>query len=300
MEILDNAPPRGVLHHYCRLGFIHWGADIESTTFTDCRVHWPPVGECDCCTVTVGDGIDSHGQFTDIQQAIDALGNRGGVVCIGRGFYTVKTGLVLNNTKRNVIIRGMGPATRILFAPSPEASRVFLTIKDTEHVRLEDVFVVSINAEALIRMTESHFCRVEDCTLINVPGRPNRQEPAARAIDLAEDCSHCEIARNALLAAKAVTSTSGQVRELLVRDNQILALQVSILINEGQGVEILHNQMRGLPRRLFSTDSNLSRDNIDDFQVLVSMPSGLQPPLRISRPPACSYSRGIASSSSRT
>ena len=38
---------------------------------------------------TVGDGIDSHGQFTDIQQAIDALGGRGGVVCVGRGVYTV-------------------------------------------------------------------------------------------------------------------------------------------------------------------------------------------------------------------
>jgi hypothetical protein len=270
VESLIDAPPRGMLHHYCRLGFIHWGTDIDSTTFTDCRDHWPPVGECDCCTVTVGDGVDSHGQFTDIQQAINALGNRGGVVCIGRGFYTVTAGLVLNNTKRNVIIRGMGPATRILFAPPQGAPRVFLTIERTEHVRLEDVFVVSVNAEALIRITESHFCHVEDCTLINVPGRPNDQVPAARAIDLAGDCSHCEIARNALLAAKAVTSTRGQVRELIVRDNQILALQISILINQGQGVEILHNQMRGLPRGLFNIDINLSRDSIDAFQVFVS------------------------------
>ena len=228
------------------------------------------MGECDCCTVTVGDGIDSHGQFTDIQQAINALGNRGGVVCIGRGFYTVTAGLVLNNTKRNVIIRGMGPATRILFAPPQGAPRVFLNIERTEHVRLENVFVVSVNADALIRITESHFCGVEDCTLINVPGRSNDQVLAARAIDLAGDCSHCEIARNALLAAKAVTSTSGQVRELIVRDNQILALQVSILINQAQGVEILHNQMRGLPREAFSIDINLSRDSIDAFQLLVS------------------------------
>ena len=76
--------------------------------------------------MTVGDGVDSHGQFTDIQQAIDSLGNRGGVVCIGRGFYTVTAGLVLNNTKRNVILRGTGPATRIFFAPAEGTSRVFL------------------------------------------------------------------------------------------------------------------------------------------------------------------------------
>lgn len=270
VEILQDAPPRGILHHYCRLGFIHWGADIGTTTFTDCREHWPPLC-CEAgCTVTVGDGIDSHGQFTDIQQAIDALGNRGGVVCIGRGFYTVTSGLVLNNTKRNVILRGMGPATRILFAPPQGAPRVFLTIERTDHVRLESVFVVSANAEALVRMTESHFCRVEDCILVNMPGRSDDQVPAARAIDLAEDCSHCEIARNALLAAKAVTSTSGQVRELQVRDNQILALQISILINQGQGVEIFHNQMRGLPREAFTVDINLSRDTIDVFQTSVS------------------------------
>ncbi|MGH7944569.1 MAG: DUF6519 domain-containing protein, partial [Opitutaceae bacterium] len=267
VEILQNAPPRGILHHYCRLGFIHWGAN---PTFTDCRPHWPPVGECDCCTVTVGDGIDSHGQFTDIQQAINALGNRGGVVCIGRGFYTVTAGLVLNNTKRNVILRGMGPATRILFAPAEGAPRVFLNIERTEHVRLESVFVVSVDAEALVRITESHFCRVQDCILVNVPGGSDEQGLAARAIDFAGACSRCEIARNALLAAKAVTSTNGQVRELMVHDNQILALQVSILINQAHGVEILHNQMRGLPQETFTTDINLSRSTIDAFQVLVS------------------------------
>lgn len=267
VESLQDAPPRGILHHYCRLGFIHWGVDIN--TFTDCRSHWPPECGCGCCTVTVGDGVDSHGQFTDIQQAIDALGNRGGVVCIGRGFYTLTDGLVLNDTKRNVILRGMGPATRILFAPSEDVPRVFLSIEDTEHVRLENMFIVSLNAEALVRIIESHFCRVEDCILVNVPDQPSDEAPAARAIDLVEDCSHCIIAHNALLAAKAVTSTSGQVRELQVRDNQILALQVSILINQAQGVEILHNQMRGLPREVFA-DVNLSRDTIDTFQAQVS------------------------------
>ena len=270
VELLQDAPPRGILHHYCRLGFIHWGVNIETATFTDCRVHWPPVGECDCCTVTVGDGIDSHGQFTDIQQAINALDNRGGVVCIGRGFYTLTAGLVINDTKRNVTLQGMGPATRVLFAPPRGAPSVFLNIERTDHVRLQGVFVVSMNAEALIRITESHFCRVEDCILIDLPGQPSDQVAAARAIDLAGDCSHCEIARNALLAAKVITSTNGQMRELVVRDNQILALQVSVLLSQTSGVEIVHNQMRGLPKGAFTTDISLSRSTIDAFQVSVS------------------------------
>jgi hypothetical protein len=279
VEILQDAPPRGILHHYCRLGFIHWAGDLDATTFTDCRDHWPPECECGCCTVTVGDGIDSHGQFTDIQQAIDALGNRGGIVCIGRGFYMVSAGLMLDNTKNNVILHGVGSATRIFFAPPPGASRVFLDIAGTEHVRLESVFVVAMGAEALVRIARSHFCRIEDCTLVNVPGS-NNQGPGARAIDLAGDCSHCEIGRNALVAAKAVTSTNGQVRDLLIRDNQILALQISILLNQAQGVEIMHNQMRGLSQKLFTPNLNLSRSTIDAFQVLVS--DGLRAPPNLS------------------
>lgn len=270
VELLQTAPPRGILHHFCRLGFIHWGGNLPGTTFTDCRVHWPPLC-CEAgCTVTVGDDVDSHGQFTDIQQAINALGNRGGVVCIGRGFYTVTSGLILNNTKRNVIVRGMGPATRIVFAPQPGAARVFLNIQGTERVRLESVFVASLGAEAIVRITQSHFCCVENCILVNVPGRSDGNAPAARAIDFVEDCDHCAIAGNALLAAKAVSATSGRARELEIRDNLILALQVSVLINEAQGVEIVHNQMRGLPREAFSSDVNLSRETIDGFQALVS------------------------------
>jgi hypothetical protein len=270
VESLQGAPPRGILHHYCRLGFIAWGADLETTTFTDCRI--PPTPECACgtCTVTVGDGVDSHGQFTDIAQAIDALGNAGGIVCIGRGFYHVSNGLVLDGTKRNVILRGVGPATRIFFAPQEGAAGVFLHMTGTEHVRLESVFVAAAAAEALVRMSDSHFCQVTDCTLVNLPGQPGGQLPVARTIDLAGFCSGCEIARNALVGGKAVASTSGRVNDLLIRDNHMLALQVAILVHQAQDLEIFHNQLRGLPPKAFPTGLKLSRATIDEFERLVA------------------------------
>ena len=40
VEILDRAPPRGIHHHYARLGI--W--DIAAGTVTDCRNDWPPEG----------------------------------------------------------------------------------------------------------------------------------------------------------------------------------------------------------------------------------------------------------------
>jgi hypothetical protein len=274
VELLQNAPPRGILHHYCRLGFIHWGTTVANTTFTDCRNHWPPA-ECDCCTVTVGDGVDSHGQFTDIQQAVNALGDRGGLVCIGRGFYPVTNTIRLNGTKRNVIIRGMGPATRIVFAPPQGAApSVFMEFSGTDHVRLEEVLVAAANAAALVRVNESHFCRVTDCILINIPGETPAGAPAGatapRVVDLVENSSHCEIVHNAMIGAKAVASSSGRISELLVRDNQALCTQLAVGILQAQGIEIVHNQFRGLTLNGLPNATGLTRDTMDAFQRQVS------------------------------
>jgi len=266
VEILQNAPPRGILHHFCRLAFIHWGNTVETATVIDCRHHWP-AGDCDCCTVTVGDGVDSHGQFTDIQQAIDALGDRGGLVCIGRGFYTVRTTLRLDNTKRNVIIRGMGPATRIAFVPREDAG-VFIEIIRTDHVSLEDVFVVTSRALALVSIGQSQFCRISGCTLVNVPGEEVRESPTG--IAFLANCGHCEIVHNAIIAAKAVTCVKGQVSELLIQDNLTLCTQSSISIIKARGLEVLHNQLRGLPLKAFPDGVGLTRATIDAFQNQVT------------------------------
>jgi len=268
VELLNQAPPRGILHHFCRLGFIHWGANIGATTFTDCRDHWPHACECDSCTVTVGDGVDSHGQFTDIQQAINALGNRGGIVCIGRGFYTVTAGLVLDNTKNNVIIRGLGPATRIHFVPPAGAAGVFLTIRSGQQVRLENVFVVASNADSLVRIAGSNFVRIEDCYLINLPDRVGGGGRETRAVDFEGDLNtNCEVVRCGILASLGVVSTRGEVRQLAVRRNDILARQASVLMIQVFDLEIVENRMRGLPGTVLGGAAGISRGTIDAFQI---------------------------------
>jgi hypothetical protein len=275
VEVLTEAPPRGILHHYCRLGFIHWGANIDTTTFTDCRDHWP---DCECgglCTVTVGDGVDSQGQFTDIQQAIDSLGNRGGVVCIGRGFYLLRDGLQLDGTKRNVILRGMGPATRIVFVPQPVTGGpppggALLSIIRTDHVRVEDLYMAAVGADSIIHIIESHFCRIEGCTLVNVPPRDNSTPPPRRGIQLVGAPSHIEVVNNKLLAQKGVASSEGRVTELLFKENRVLTTQVGVALRLCQGVEILHNQFRGLPPGALAQDLVQTRSGMDTFQMQVA------------------------------
>ena len=46
VELLDKAPPRGIHHHYARLGLWDAGTNAEPT---DCRHHWPPAGGGDDC-----------------------------------------------------------------------------------------------------------------------------------------------------------------------------------------------------------------------------------------------------------
>lgn len=75
VEILDAAPPRGILHHFCRLAVVTFPDDK-----IDCRTLWPPeAGGAGCdCSVCVTPESHASGALT-IQRAIDqvrALGAR--------------------------------------------------------------------------------------------------------------------------------------------------------------------------------------------------------------------------------
>jgi hypothetical protein len=103
IELLDHAPPRGIHHHYARLAVVTL-PDAE----TDCRVLWPPeFGEegCDCTVCVEADGHNA-GTAT-IQQAIEAIRNRGGTICLGTGVYRLDAPLNLTGV-RSLRIRGQG------------------------------------------------------------------------------------------------------------------------------------------------------------------------------------------------
>jgi hypothetical protein len=121
VEELDKAPTRGLHHHYTRVSIVAFPSSA-----TDCRTPWPPSTgtqeDCSCCcTVTVGDGVDSVGQYTSINAAINSLTN-GGEVCILPGRYFEN---VFIRGKHDIVLRGCGWRTRIASAalqpPTPPA-----------------------------------------------------------------------------------------------------------------------------------------------------------------------------------
>jgi hypothetical protein len=152
VEILDKAPTRGLHHHYARLSIVTFPSSAS-----DCRHPWPPStgtstqSECGCCcTVTVGDGVDSVGQFTSINAAINSLTN-GGEVCILPGRYFEN---VFIQGKHDIVLRGCGWQTRIASAAlqppssparapaggsSSSSSTTFpavITVTGSQHVKL--------------------------------------------------------------------------------------------------------------------------------------------------------------------
>lgn len=134
IDELDEAPPLGIHHHYARLAVFDPG-DGEPD---DCRTLWPPVIEgegCDC-TVCVDAALHNSGVAT-IQQAIDAVKETGGTICLGAGSYEIDKPIAINKAK-SIRVRGQGWKTLLL----RKSSGNVISIRGGSGVSLENLTVV--------------------------------------------------------------------------------------------------------------------------------------------------------------
>ncbi len=140
IEILEEAPPRGIHHHYARLAILNFPNEQD-----DCRIHWPPqsANAC-CCTITVGDGDTSHGQYDRIQEAIDQLPLTGGKICLLPGIY--QESIVIQG-KTDIIISGCGKRTRLISMEDSELqSEPVIRIENSKNIRIESLAIESNQA----------------------------------------------------------------------------------------------------------------------------------------------------------
>jgi parallel beta-helix repeat protein len=95
IELLSDAPPRGILHHFARLALVTTGA---KTLPSDCRIPWPPQSGGGCCTVIVHPG-------ESIQNAIYSLPEKtGGCVCLKAGIHRITETITIDRS--NVCLHG--------------------------------------------------------------------------------------------------------------------------------------------------------------------------------------------------
>jgi hypothetical protein len=143
VEILKEAPPRGIHHHFARLGI--W--DLASGEVSDCRHHWPPEsagGSCGCtCCVTP----ESHatGKLT-IQNALDTLRDTGGTVCLVAGDYVLREPVRLSGM-RCVRVTGQGAATRIV---TPGSAFI---VERCAGITIDELAIFSLGQQSAIGIT---------------------------------------------------------------------------------------------------------------------------------------------------
>jgi hypothetical protein len=163
VEGFEDARPRGIAHHYCRLALVTWNSDSAdklSFTVEECVPSFPPLterGQAGCCTVTVGDDPTSRGDYNDIQEAIDSLTGPGRV-CILPGDYQLADTVVIG--RAGVVVAGCGGQARITAATGKPALRV----AQADGVGLEELWVEA-NAAPAVQATGCTGLQVRGCRL---------------------------------------------------------------------------------------------------------------------------------------
>jgi hypothetical protein len=153
VEKLVDAPPRGIHHHYAKLGI--W--DPATNDVHDCRIPWP--GECGgCCTVNVKPG-------GSIQTAIDSLPPEGGCVCLKTGVHPIEDTIRIERS--NVVLRGESPGaivrgpvvTMLLIGQGPGA----VTDVTVEDIRFESSATTDSLNDAIVEARGCSRIRIDDC-----------------------------------------------------------------------------------------------------------------------------------------
>jgi Family of unknown function (DUF6519) len=162
IEVLDNAPPLGIHHHYARLAVVNF-PDNE----TDCRTLWPPVADGQDCACTVCVTAEGHNNGTaTLQHAIDSIKDSGGTVCLGIGTYTIEQPIDITDA-RSLRVKGQGRDS-LLQGNQPNA---IINIADTRGIVLENFTAIgslSSNMAGIINVRNTVDFRAEQIDVIGL------------------------------------------------------------------------------------------------------------------------------------
>ncbi len=162
----NGALPHGPRHFYAPIAIVRGtgGATLGITSVVDCRRPIRPESE-GCCTLTVGDGVNSAGQFRSIQAAIDALPDEGGRVCIGAGTFTER--LVIDDLV-DITIEGCGDAT-VIMTPPDGAGGDLINVNHATRITIRDLQLHTINGSAIAASDSSAFLTYTDLRVVELP-----------------------------------------------------------------------------------------------------------------------------------
>ncbi len=147
----SDSPPAGVIYHRVPLAVIDWQADQTASyaddEIDDCRKVFQPLtnNDCCCCSYSVGDGKNTHGDFDSITEAITHLPKAGGQICLLPGVH--EAGVVIAN-RFNVTVRGCGLRTKVVPAANRPNDPLFRVL-DSQEIALEAMDMATLGGTAV-------------------------------------------------------------------------------------------------------------------------------------------------------
>jgi len=233
-------PPMGVLHAYCGLALITWTRNGNKVTAVvqDCRLLFPPLTEIPagqgCCTVSVGDGVSTHGDFTDLQAAINSLG-KGGQVCILGGDYPLAAPIKVNID--GLTISGCGGQTKIHAA----AGQAAFLVSGVNLFELEGLSIDGQCPDGLVQIGGSRTVEVADCEIINLS--PNKDT----SLDITR--VNPRTSRKAPSATPAGPTSFNDFRFTanLPANSPLVPAGPGLVVTDSLMVRVINNQIIGLP-----------------------------------------------------
>ncbi|WP_346836705.1 hypothetical protein [Microbulbifer sp. SAOS-129_SWC] len=240
-------PPGDIRRAADLIALIHWQLDNGAVVghLHDCRRRVRPLWKVGgCCTVTVGNGVSSFGDFDRLEDAIAALPHEGGRICLLPGTHS--GGVSLRN-RVNITIEGCRGQTRL--AQSRD-SRPVLTIEDCAGIALRDFTIEDGNRLAVaaarterlaleridtigqgsaISLVDGNATRIRNCDFLAraeaaiIPAEDFAElRPLAFVggddLDIADNRFRCDASRLTLMSLGGLQIASGSRRVQIARN----------------------------------------------------------------------------------
>jgi predicted flap endonuclease-1-like 5' DNA nuclease len=168
--LVDDAPPRGPVLRRVPLAEIEWTGRLDTTisgAIEDCRRRFPPLtDQKTCCTLRVGDGVRTFGDFDSLEEAALHLPASGGELCLLPGLHFAN--LVLRD-RANVRIHGCARRTMVLPRPATPALPI-VSIQGGGGIEISDLDLVSFFGPLVVATASETRgpadLRVHDCRML--------------------------------------------------------------------------------------------------------------------------------------
>ena len=292
--LTDRAPAFGPRQFFASLALIRWSVDKtgESVagTVQDCRSRFRPLCQLKgCCTIIVGDGTHSDGEFTSIQDAVDALPPAGGEVCVLRGRYEEHVRIV---NRVNIRICGCGPDTLIVGQGNAPA----IEIINSKRIEITALAIEALEAPGILcfaigeRLSRAGTVQDIVLTSLLILSRDRVSVAVVRGQLITLACSEVRVAsgEQGTLGLEPAVFLQGQ--DMRIEDNRIFAEgKLASLLGFGglqiaggsTRVEVRRNLIRGGNNNGITLGHTIVRhvqipNENDDFTVGIKSPGGAQ------------------------